>query len=373
MPEDQVEMLWLCGDKGCNYENKGRFKKCQGCGRPKTGEDGYYMPGDISHEAAVTDEGQLRRAKGGADWFCHFCGTRQFSADKVCENCGVDQAQGNRVQESRLKIDPSWRMPASIPGLERPSWRKIGIIGGGGTLLLFLGIFGLIKLFTPRIVDATVVSSTWHTVVHVDLYSKHWHDGFDPPGNAVDVASDGQKIHHYDHVLVGHHEEPYNHHYVCGQTCRAVPQTCTTTPRSCRSNKNGYATCTGGDRVCSGGGQRCSDNYCDQTLYRTVNDYAEIPRFRDHFTWNAWEWEHERDLPLQGTDLTPVYAEPILRDDDNGQKERIGGKDETNDVVFNQGKDTWTYHPPTGELPQFTVGTKKRIKVGPLGGVELVR
>jgi hypothetical protein len=363
MPEDQIEMLWRCGDSGCNHENKGRYKTCMRCGRPKTEEDGFYMPGNISHEAAVTDEQELAHAKGGKDWLCRYCGSRQFRADGVCSNCGVDMETG----EKRVTADPTvvevmeatarWKEPL-IRSLARLQALK-GIFAG---LLGLVLILGLLKACSPRVVDATVSGVSWKTVVHVELYSKHWYEGFSPDIDAIDLVPQGVHVHHYDHVWVGSHKEPYNHHYSCGQSCRDVPRSCYTTSRSCKSNKNGYATCTGGDKVCTGGGQSCSTKYCDETLYKTVDDYTDIPQYAPYFSWNRWEWAHEKDLPMTGLDYTPLYDGLPPSD-----TERESGRDITLNVGFTNGKESWTYHPSLGEFAQYSLGSHRKIKVGMLG------
>lgn len=369
MPEDIIEMLWRCGDKGCNHENKGRHKKCARCGRPKTEEDGFYMPGDTSHAAAVTDGEMLRQAKGGEDWLCRFCSTRQFRADKICDNCGVDQAQGV-TKEARSTADPVVPMTSYIPSVNKVPW--LPIVGGGGGMILF--IWFLFWAFTPKIVSATVAGASWNTVVHVDRYTKYAHDGFSPPGDAIDVKNIGTRVHHYDHVLTGNHQEPYQHDYSCGQTCRTIPRSCYTTPRSCRSNKNGYATCTGGDQVCTGGGQSCSTKYCTETLYRTVNDYTDIPQFAPFYIWQRWEWGHDRDVPASGVDLEPVYADPHLRGHtDDGEDEREAGRELDMTVTFTDGKDRWYYKPrDVSELSHYPTGRHYKIKVGALSSVEVL-
>lgn len=376
MPEDQIEMLWRCGDKGCNNENRGRFKKCERCGRPKGTDDGFYMPGDISHEAAVTDTEELRHATGGEDWSCRFCDSKQFRADGCCANCGVDQTTGEkRVTEESVSYDPDTDL--DFQRIKQQLWIKWGRFFTRSFLPcigVFIASYLLIAWLRPRVVDATVSSISWHTVVHVDLYSKHYYDGFSPTGDAVDILPMGTRTHHYNHVLVGHHDHAYNHRYSCGQTCTPVPRTCYTTPRSCRSNKNGYATCSGGDRVCSGGGQSCSTKYCDETLHESVPDYIDVPVTAPYFQWKVWEWAHERDVPQDGADFTPVYADPQLQDHFRGDSERVAGRDMELSVFFTKDKESWTYHPKgVEEFSHFDVGSSHRIRIGILHRIEVIK
>jgi hypothetical protein len=363
MPVDQIEMLWRCGDKGCNHENRGRFHACERCGRPKGDEDGYYLPGDISHEAAVTDADQLRAALAGPDWRCKYCASMQRRLDGSCAQCGADQATGEKVREvtpEPTTVEREWE--AELPRSPLPSrWAWLGLL-----LLIPLALW---LLFRSHEYDATVTATSWRTSVHVEIYAPQGREGFNPDLDAVDVQNRGTRIHHYDHVRTGSHEEAYPVSEACGQTCSPVPRTCSTTPRSCRSNKNGYATCSGGNTVCSGGGQSCSVKYCSVTRHRTVDDYASVPRFQDYFAWTVWRWGHERDAVRVGDDVTPTWADPQV-----GDKEREAGRDMDLHARFAADGKTWDYAPrDVGELVRCATGSKHRIKVSVAGGVEILR
>ena len=354
MTTDQIEMLWKCGDSGCAHENRGRDHVCARCGRPKADEDGCYLPGDISHAAAVTDPAMLRAALAGADWRCRYCTSMQRRLDGACAQCGADQATG----EVKAPPEPE-RAASPAPPIRRDHAYLRGRSHWLGILLLAFAIpAALWAIFRTREYDVTVASVEWEAVVHVERYAPEAREGFDPDVGAVDVRDEGTRIHHFDHVRTGSHEEAYEASEACGKTCSPVPRTCRTTSRSCRSNKNGFATCTGGDQVCSGGGQSCSARYCSVTRHRSVDDYTDVPRFRDYYGWTLWRWTYARDAKRAGSDVSPDWPDPAI-----APNERESGRAMFLHVHFAQGGDTWTYEPPSaGDLRRFPPGSKHRIR-----------
>ena len=246
------------------------------------------------------------------------------------------------------------------------------VAGGVGASFFLIGLL-VWWLFHTRVVDVEVKSAHWQRVVHVERYAIHGHDGFDPPSNAFEVNDLGQRVHHHDHVRVGSHTEHYTERVSCGQDCR---QDCRTTSRSCTSNKNGSATCTGGDTVCS---DVCTTKYCNEDRTRTVDDYEDQPRYREYYSWKAWEWAHERDATVGGTFAKDV-AWPTL--DQHriglglapGQQERESGRDEAFDVTFFGDGDTWTYRPQSvEEFAKLPVNSVHRIAVNNAGSVRVLQ
>jgi hypothetical protein len=254
----------------------------------------------------------------------------------------------------------------------RPS---LGVIAAVAGVTLLALIFFLV--FRTKTLDATVSAVAWSRTVSVDRYQVYGHEGWSPGGGAFDVQDRGSRVHHYDHVLVGHHREPYQESYTCGETCTTVRGTCTTTPRNCTSNKNGSATCTGGDRVCSPDTKSCVPKTCTRTAYRTVDDYEDQPRYQNWYAWKAWEWGHNRDVRV-GDSTTSTYwpSEEQIRLSVGlapGEQERESGRTEHYAVVMLGGGDRYTYEPHSDEeFKRFSVGDTRRIKVGVAHGVEIL-
>lgn len=313
---DQIEMFWKCST--CGTINGGLSKICGdrvvkdgkvtkgsgGCGKPQDREE-WFMPEDISVNANLTDEKDISKATCGVDWYCGYCGSTQRRSNGSCAICGGDKEtskedRNGKFQTQKTRQHKSYELDEvqyeehSYSSTKTPTKRNILPFAiGGAALLLLIGF--IVWLFTPKYVEAKVQSVSWLGTIHVERYSRFPNSGWYAPGNAEDVHIEGQRVHHYDHVLVGSHREPYTESEPCGQNCRSV-----SVPRSCSSNKNGTARCSGG-----GTRQECSTRYCSVTHYRSVNDYIDEPRYQMWYSWYEWQWRHNRDVNSSGTDLQP--------------------------------------------------------------------
>lgn len=299
MPIDIIEMLWGC--LVCDSENKGRFKVCQNCGKPRTKKSPEWMPEDISPMAAVKDSKLLSKFVGGRDWHCKYCDSSQYRVDGSCVQCGSDQKKSEEVKIT-ISDDPELleqrilKANISIPISLLPkstnlnSQRKIDKkIGLGIFLFILLGLV-LYFVFRTKIVEATVSSIEWQRTISVERYQILDKDGWSPDFESFDIRDEGKRIHHYEHVHIGSHIESFQENYQCGENCTTIPGNCYTTPRICTSNGNGSATCSGGDRMCSPDTQSCSPQYCTRLNQRTVEDYEDQPNYRTWYSWKVWDW-----------------------------------------------------------------------------------
>jgi len=429
MPVDIIEMFWGC--LSCKGENLGRFKACQRCGAPRTPQSPEWMPGDVSHARAVVDEAQLRVFRAGEDWRCRFCGSAQFRADGACGQCGAAQAgdaasgrstallvsppqAGAAYQVAargtvRAVAPPAYRVAAApivhppppptsfaraLPttyGVTRRPWidtsalpddyfrlrrRKRLIIAGAVVFAVALGVF---LLFRTHIERATVASVAWERNIAVERYAIWTREGWSVPAGAISQSDLGQRVHHYDHVKVGSHEESYTERVSCGQDCHTVSGSCHTTSRTCTSNGNGSATCSGGDTVCSSDRESCTTRYCDERRTRTIDDYEDQPRYQDWYTWTIWEWGHQRDAHVAGTDLRvrwPTDAELALgRGLKPKEDERLGPRTEkyTVNLTWDDGEKDYAYAcPDEDDFKRFEVGSEHQVRVGVAHGVEVL-
>lgn len=379
MPEYQIEMLWRCST--CREENGGRHKECQGCGKPLEGEE-FYMPGDTSPEAAVTDPELVRQAKAGPDWECAYCRSSQRRDDGTCAQCGASQKEdgagdGREPEPPRRRLDsPAPSVPPVAAPAPRP-WEdrrfRVGAAIAIGASLVALCLW---LVFRTRVVDVSVASVRWERRVLVERYHVCHREGWDRDPGSFNERDLGKKVHHYDKVVDHYRTEHYTEQVACGQDCVTVPQTCRTTPRSCTSNKNGFATCTGGDTVCSGGGQRCSTRYCSEPRTREVPVYRDEPVYRTWWAWDVWAWDLNRTVMESGDDLSPFWPSDekvaLERGLGAGEKERRRGQEDYL-VTFRDPDDSWRYSPrDEAEFRRFPVGSRHRIKVGLAHGVEVV-
>jgi hypothetical protein len=433
MPEYQIEMLWRCPAEG--HVNKGRHKECQKCGRPKTEEDGFFMPDDDSPAAAVTDQEQLRHAKAGADWKCKFCGSMRRKLDGTCEQCGADQdmsTKGKSISgtgaevKAQLAGDPFpptggygkpgrvTPVPKSAPKEEerprfqvptppeRRNWGPFLLLLG--FLSMCVGGYGI--FIRQRDVVGVVSAVTWRHTIHVDRWKVFHREGFTPEAGSFNVQNLGKRYHHSDHVLDHYDTEHYSERVRCGEdctpeiaptcvdvprTCVTVPPTCTTTPRNCTSNKNGYASCTGGDRVCSGGGQQCSGGgrqcsggrprsctprYCDEPRTRQVPRYRDDPVYYDFFGWDVWGWGRQRSVPVSGATTEtrwPTAEEVRLNEGCVGEERERESREAFYQVTFSDKDHSYTHRPSTvDEFGRYKLGTRFHLKTTLAGSVEVV-
>lgn len=390
----------------CSEHVLGRHKNCTNCGAPRRPECPEWMPDDISSSAAVRDPGLLSKFRLGPDWKCRYCDSSQYKADGTCGRCGASQSEGtpdptvtSKPAASSLGARPRPRKdvvqipspaqsvyrnnspptildePEFVPPKSRP-WDNPKFVryGVGGVLALGLALLAYF-LFSTHEVTARVDSVAWTRTVAVQRYQINRHEGWTPDRDAITVQNLGSRVHHYDHVAVGSHREPYIDTYSCGQDCRTVPGSCYTTSRSCTSNRNGSATCSGGDTVCSSSQQECSTRYCTRTLYRTVTDYEDQPRYRDWYAWNVWEWTHNRNLVARGTTITvhtPTEATaPVLS---FGQSERLLPPSTEYEVHLSNGKEQVDYKPTDEkEFLLFGPDSQHTLRTGILRSTELIR
>lgn len=249
---------------------------------------------------------------------------------------------------------------------------------GAGTIVLVVApLIALLMwaLFHERTVDAEVSALQWKRITMVERKSVYPFEGYSPADGAFEIHEMGQRIHHYDHVRVGSHREPYPESYSCGETCTTTPRVCTSIPRSCTSNKNGTARCSGGGERCSGGNRSCATKWCTRTAYRTVDDYEDQPRYRMYYGWKAWTWKHSRDIPLAGSDNNPRWpTEDELRPRDilqPGEEERTSNHEVLFKVTFAADKDTFAHEPETEiSFRGFTIGSRYRLTMSVASGIK---
>jgi hypothetical protein len=423
MPTIQVEMLWDCSRCQATM-NRGLEKHCRHCGHPKDERDREYMPETVTEQDALTDD-KKRRAEAGADWKCKYCvgGPLQNQLNKCCTECGVPKDQGAIAREAkeappavavyhpvsgqRQAVDASlsavasaWKshargqpsvsfsssdtpttMPVSSDASDAPNfmsratkWKAVAVPAAAVLVGLVLWL-----VFRTKTYDVRVTGLHWEHKVLIDRYQVWHRDGWDPDPTAFDVRDDGPRVHHYDHVHIGSHDEPYIAHEECGQDCRTVHGTCSKTPRSCRSNKNGTATCTGGDRVCSPDTKSCTTRYCDVPRKRKVDDYEDQPRYREYYDWSVWEWGYNRTVARSGSTTDESWPSddelalnlPSLND---GEREREAVRKVTHRVTFSDGNGgEWAIEPEAcQQFEGYPLGGAWKVKVGVAHGVEVL-
>lgn len=414
MPTWQQEMGWYCAT--CEKLNRGRYKECQNCGKPKEREPFVDLPGEGEGiEWAVKGPELVKQAEAGSDWECIFCRSHQRRDNGECANCGAVQGESrdhatkwddgtvgpggsglteqeaieaeiaDQEQEQRAKAieGQSYRgrkrsrmhleseFEAVTSEVKPPFWNRQKKVGAG--VMLGVALVGLILflLFRTRIVDATVTAVFWEHKVHVERYQIQRGEGFDEdqPGDAFDVESHGTRHHHYKKVPDGTKQVPYTERYACGTT----PRVCTTTPVRCTTNNNGFKTCTGGDQRCTGGDTK----YCTRTKYRTETKYKDVSVRETWYSWKVWRWGHNRTVAEQGNDLEPRWptAEKVALNKrlGTGEKERERKEARYQTTFRDEDGDVHEYTPKSlAEYQSLPLGAKKRLKVSVAGSPEIL-
>lgn len=377
----QIEMVWQCSV--CQHRgNRGlKDRYCCNCGHKKCSADAEHMPDDTSEASALTGDDD-RKARAGADWVCAYCESLQNQLNKCCGNCGAEDRPGPKVAPEVRELRHLVHAPAALdddssgddaaPAVHvektrAPRWNRArahlpaALVAAAVALLGF----GARWLFAPRTVDAVVTGVYWRHEVVIERYQVNAEEGFVPRLGAFDITTAGMRHHHYDHVHVGSHQEPYQESYTCGQDCYTTPRS-----RSCSSNGNGTATCTesGGDRV-------CSSRTCYRTAYRTVQDYEDVSRQAMWYTWRAWGWAYNRTIAHEGHDKAtkwPTGDELRPARIGDGEKERATQRGSYS-IFFAFDDERVSLHPETeAEFAKYDTSQRRRLKVNRVGSVEVL-
>lgn len=267
---------------------------------------------------------------------------------------------GYRTPPKVRVVPVPWLMPGWVPKL------------AGSVAIAAILFLALWLIFRTKIVDAHVESVSWQHDVVIDRYQVYRREGWDSDNGAFEVHDEGRRVHHYDHVQVGSHQESYT----CGENCTTVRGACRTTPRSCTSNKNGTANCSGGDRVCDPDMRSCTPKTCTRTAHRTIADYEDQPRYRTWYSWKVWDWGHDRTIRASGASLDtrwPSEAELEPKRPLVDREQERSRREESYTVVFSDRKDQWTIRPKSeSEFQRFSPGSRFKLKVGLANGVTVL-
>jgi ribosomal protein L40E len=338
-----VQLEWTC--PSCSTRNPGGSKTCRNCGAPQPENVQFERAVD---EKLVTDANALRSARGGADYICPYCSTRNPGDAKTCTQCGGDlveakrRAAGAELQRNEGPkevtctncgtVNPAASVSCSKCGAPLPrfvsaaqaavaggrtsagtspsakkktNWLLIGGIAGGLLLCCIAALF--IFVFPSRSLEAQVQQVHWETSVPVQAQEEvHYsNEPGSPPGGAYDVScyTDSREV--------------------CEE--RTIDQ------------GNGYAEVV----------QECHDETTEYCSYSVI------------------EWQTVQTYTLDGDNLFPVYSDPSIS---SGQ--RLGAASDDFIVYFATDDGQKTYSPDDlGEFQQFQIGSTWTLKLNALGAV----
>jgi len=338
-----VQLEWVCPN--CNSRNPGPVKTCANCGAPQPENVQFQRAAD---EKIITDEKIAQAANAGADIHCGFCGTRNPATATTCSQCGGDLKEGKARQAGQI-LQAAPTPPKAVtctncgtenPGSERtckqcgsplpriapeqrPAQMQTGVspalktqpkktnwllFGGIGAFLLICCIAVVFFfVFPSKSVDGTVTNVQWQTSVPVQEVQavSYSNEQGSPPSDAYNLSC--------------HNEDQE----VCED--KTIDK------------GNGYAEVV---KECHTETQQ----YCDYTMD---------------------EWTTIQTYDSNGTDLTPIYADPSIT-----SSQRIGSQSETLTVYFSTSDGQETYSPSSeSEFQQFEIGSTWKLKMNALGGV----
>lgn len=292
-----VKLEWTCPN--CGSKNPGPQKTCLTCGGPQPAETAFTAG---AGQSLIQGEEAEKIAAQSADIHCPFCGTRNPAGAAVCSQCGGDlkggaarpsgQVLGAYSQEPAPEVTcpncgqpnpaaathcrncgaslakPPQTAPAAAPAVPRKLSPWMIFAGIAVLIAALIACLALSGLFAkPEQVVGTVKDVSWRTSVLIEAYQpverSGWRDEIPAGGEPGDCE--------YRYAYTSDQPQPFATE-VCG------------TP---------YTVDQG-----TGFGEVVQD--C------TYDVYAE------YCSYTVAEWVVVDQAVLQGSDLSPRLAEPML-------------------------------------------------------------
>ena len=348
-----VELEWTCPN--CNNENGGAVRVCGTCGTPQPDDVEFHQP---KHQALVTDEKKLAKARAGADVHCAYCEARNPGNAESCSQCGGDLSEGAQREIGKVvgafKPGPVGSVecencgshnattrticfncgaslsvekkgtskPASKPSSKAKKGLSAGAIGA-----IILGCIGISALawflfFRTTEIVGTVVAVEWNRSVEIeglgDVEGEAWYDL---------VPSDAENLSCIEEVRNVESDPPTGATYdeICG------------TP---------YTVDDG-----SGFGEVVQD--CEYHVYD------------DKCTYSTVDWMVVDTSSLSGSNLSPQWPSLNLNDE-----QREGEQIESYVCVFEADGETYRYETENvSEYMGCQIAATFTLEVNTLGGV----
>ncbi|MEJ5239613.1 MAG: zinc ribbon domain-containing protein [Anaerolineales bacterium] len=333
MNDKFIRLIWTCPN--CGARNPGPQRACGQCGAPQPPDVQFELPAEAE---MVTDEAEMEAARRGADIHCTYCGTRNAAGTSYCTQCGADLGEG-QVRRSGEELSPTVQATQVCPACasenvgqarfcrqcgaplgqktvapSKPATTErrkpritLWLFAALGLFLLCIGALWVFVLSPAQQVEGVVTNVHWQTVVVVEQLQpvRYTNESGSPPSDAYDISC-------------------YNE-----------------TKQVCREKTvdlgNGYAQVV----------EECHDEveqYCSYT--------------RD-------EWKDVQSYTLEGSDLSPRYAQPAL-----SSKQRLGTSKSILQVYLNTPQGEKVYTPEDlDEFRQFTPGSRWLLSLNRLGTV----
>lgn len=357
MPQETLGYLkleWTCPK--CGTRNPGPEKTCLSCGAPQPENVAFEQP---AQQTIIEDQKEIEKAQAGADIHCGFCGTRNPAGTKVCSQCGADLLKGTRREaggvigaysagpvkqvecpscgtknpETSLKcaqcgssLKKLDQIPASQVAAQETAGRpKLALpaiiaLAAVGILCLVVVVSLLVMSGRTEGVAGVVEEASWTTYVAImGLRPVEYSGWLEDIPTGAQIGSCSLRVHHTQD------EATANSTKVCG------------TP---------YTVDEG-----SGFGKVVQDCY-----YEVMQDYC---------SYSTMEWRQVDVVEMQGSDTSPVWAEPRL-----AEGQQLGEKGQTYTVIFNTDEGQVSYTTTNYDLfSQLQPGSEWQLNINSFGNI----
>lgn len=389
MSERVIEGLWDC--PYCNSKGIGGLSKhCPECGHPQDKGTKFY----VGKKKRYLSDDEVDKVGNAPDWVCDYCAGLNNAKYIYCRNCGAARGKGTKdyftskeTADTVNKTIPSSQTEkrhydfsedftedfvekdtaivetedTGIVGSENASTveraaksnvtrlvqcakRSLPALGRIIVPIFVIGIIfiGILALFYPKYVDATVSEKSWEREIEIEEYRTVKENGWSIPSGGRLLYSQSE-IRSYETVL-DHYET----------------KTRTVTEQVFDGyDTNTYYTDNGNGTFTEHTSQ--TPRYRTETKLETYEEpvYKQVPVYDTKYYYEIERWIYDRTETSAATDENPYWAEYVL--DDN---ERVSDKKESYDVVFidDEGKE-YTYSCEYGEWTGYELAEEVELKL----------
>lgn len=380
-----VEAEWKCSS--CGTDQIPGFKKvCPECGNPKGSDETYQPPNwrtarllsakELA-EAGVDEDHSSDQQCGYCGGFskpgtksCPYCSANLTDVARTCRKCPNCQHETNDVTcshcgETTVPKDPKVveMIKSAMPSLSFDS-------GGFDLTRLFnfwwvpvaLAVIGLIAfLLWPRQAQVSVTDAWWVYTVNLQEYQYNPHEGWNLPAGA-DKTDEETRIHHYDTIIDGYHQECHDEYEVVGyETVTDTEQVCESvyshTDVTCYDDgscdyDDVYETECHSEPVSRQEPVYDYVEYCEQ-----VADTHEEPRYAQYYFYMIWEWVGITPAVSSRHDFAPYWPTDYVIDETHREAGRLEEYHIT--LTTEDGEDTFSLTPNSfAEYNLYQIGSQ---------------
>lgn len=381
-----VEARWDC--TSCGTANLPGFTKvCPKCGNPRDKDETYQPPADMRKARLLSAE-ELQSAGVAEDHLgdqqCGYCGyfskpgtpvcpycqanltdvartsrkcpnCEHETNDVTCSQCGeTTKAKGSDEDEESSQ---AWSFQP--PQLGNFDWSQYSWLKWMPVALAVIGLIAF--LLWPRQAQVSVTDAWWVYTVNLQEYQYNPHEGWNLPAGA-DKTSEETRIHHYDTIIDGYHQECHDEYEVTGyETVTDTEQVCESvyshTDVTCYDDgscdyDDVYETECHSEPVSRQEPVYGYVEHCEQ-----VADTHEEPRYAQYYFYMIWEWVGINPAVSTAHDFAPYWSTDYVIDDTHREAGRLEEYYVT--LTTEDGEDTFSLTPGSfAEYNLYQIGSQ---------------